>query len=68
MNTNLPSLVSTFHILKQQYDELVLATIIETLGSTYRKAGARMLITPDARYFGLLGGGCFEADLLAHAQ
>ena len=68
MNTNLSSLVSTFHDLRQQHDELVLATIIETLGSTYRKAGARMLITPDADFFGLLGGGCFEADLLIHAQ
>lgn len=68
MNTNLPPLVSTFHVLKQQHSEMVLATVIETLGSTYRKAGARMLITPDARFFGLLGGGCFEADLLAHAQ
>jgi xanthine dehydrogenase accessory factor len=68
MNTNLTALVSTFHDLRQQHDELVLATIIETLGSTYRKAGARMLITPDAKFFGLLGGGCFEADLLAHAQ
>ncbi len=46
----------------------MLATIIETIGSTYRKAGARMLITPDAEFFGVLGGGCFEADLLMHAQ
>jgi xanthine dehydrogenase accessory factor len=68
MNTNLSSLVSTFHELRQQHDQLVLATIIETLGSTYRKSGARMLITPDANFFGLLGGGCFEADLLVHAQ
>ncbi len=68
MNTNLSALVSTFHTLRQQHEQVVLATIIETLGSTYRKAGARMLITPDAEFFGLLGGGCFEADLLAHAR
>ncbi len=68
MNTNLTALVSTFHSLRPKYDELVLATIIETLGSTYRKAGARMLITPDSEFFGLLGGGCFEADLIAHAS
>ncbi len=68
MNTNLTSLVSTFYLLMQQHKELVLATIIETQGSTYRKAGARMLITPNAEFFGLLGGGCFEADLLAHAK
>jgi len=68
MNTNLSALVSTFHSLRPEYDELVLATIIKTLGSTYRKAGARMLITPDDEFFGLLGGGCFEADLIAHAR
>jgi len=68
MNTNLPSLISTYHRLKQDHDELLLATIIETTGSTYRKAGARMLITREDSFFGLLGGGCFEADLLAHAK
>ena len=68
MNTNLSALVSTYHSLRENHQQLVLATIIETMGSTYRKAGARMLITNDARFFGLLGGGCFEADLLAHAQ
>lgn len=67
MNTNLPALVERYGELRQKYDSLVLATIIETMGSTYRKAGARMLITPEAKFFGLLGGGCFEADLLAHA-
>ncbi|NKB38328.1 MAG: NTP transferase domain-containing protein [Gammaproteobacteria bacterium] len=68
MNTNLSALLATYHSLRSQHQQLVLATIVETMGSTYRKAGARMLITPDAEYFGLLGGGCFEADLLAHAQ
>ena len=68
MNTNLSSLVATFESLREQHEGLVLASIVETIGSTYRKAGAHMLITPNADYFGLLGGGCFEADLLAHAQ
>ena len=49
-------------------ESLALATIIETLGSTYRKAGARMLIDAEGRYFGLLGGGCFEGDLVVHAH
>ena len=46
----------------------VLATIIETRSSTYRKAGARMLITQDDRFVGLLGGGCFEGDLIENAR
>lgn len=47
---------------------LVLATIAETLGSTYRKAGAQMLIAPDGTAAGLLSGGCLEADLMERAH
>ena len=48
-------------------DPLVLATVIATRGSTYRKAGAQMLIGPGGRYEGILSGGCLEGDLAAHA-
>jgi xanthine/CO dehydrogenase XdhC/CoxF family maturation factor len=46
----------------------VLATVVTTSGSTYRKPGARMLIMADGNCFGLLSGGCLEADLMIHAQ
>ncbi|MDP9083963.1 MAG: XdhC family protein [Pseudomonadota bacterium] len=46
----------------------VLATVVATAGSTYRKPGARMLIMEDGSYLGLLSGGCLEADLNIHAQ
>jgi xanthine dehydrogenase accessory factor len=46
----------------------VLATVVATAGSTYRKAGARMLIMADGSYVGLLSGGCLEADLKIHAR
>ena len=46
----------------------VLATVVATAGSTYRKPGARMLVMEDGRYFGLLSGGCLEADLTIHAR
>jgi xanthine dehydrogenase accessory factor len=46
----------------------VLATIVATAGSTYRKPGARMLIMADGSHLGLLSGGCLEADLKLHAQ
>lgn len=46
----------------------VIATIVATAGSTYRKAGARMLIEPDGRFTGLLSGGCLEHDLREHAD
>ena len=49
-------------------DPCVLATVVATAGSTYRKPGARMLIMADGSYSGLLTGGCFESDLKIHAQ
>lgn len=46
----------------------VLATVVATAGSTYRKSGARMMIMEDGRILGLLSGGCLEADLKLHAR
>jgi xanthine dehydrogenase accessory factor len=46
----------------------VLATVVATAGSTYRKPGARMLLMADGSYLGLLSGGCLEADLNIHAR
>ncbi len=63
------SLITAYHQLRLQSDDsFVLATIIETFGSTYQKAGARMLIAGDGELTGLLGGGCFERDLIEHAR
>jgi xanthine/CO dehydrogenase XdhC/CoxF family maturation factor len=46
----------------------VLATLVATTGSTYRKPGARMLIMEDGTYVGLISGGCLESDLKIHAE
>lgn len=61
--SGLASLISNYRRLTAQSVPLVMATVIETLGSTYRKAGARMLISADGSFHGLIGGGCFEGDL-----
>jgi len=46
----------------------VLASIIETQRSAYRKTGAMMLINSLGKSYGLLSGGCLEADLMRQAQ
>lgn len=61
-------LIAAYRQLQQRAEPFVLATIIETMGSTYQKAGARMLIARDGELNGLLGGGCFERDLVEHAR
>jgi xanthine/CO dehydrogenase XdhC/CoxF family maturation factor len=45
-----------------------LATIVHTSGSTYRRAGARMLISEDGRAAGSISGGCLEADVIERAR
>lgn len=47
---------------------LVLATIIKTRGTSYRKAGAMMLIDAHMKSSGLVSGGCLEDDLREHAR
>lgn len=47
---------------------LALATVIETAGSTYTKAGHRILIAASGDYQGLVSGGCLEHDLALHAR
>ena len=39
---------------------IALATVIETWGSSPRRAGAKMAITPDGRITGSVSGGCVE--------
>lgn len=42
----------------------VLATIVQTRGSTPRGAGSRMLIDPERGSVGTIGGGCGEAQVI----
>lgn len=44
-------------------ETVALAAVISTKGSTPRKAGAAMIIWPDGRVFGTIGGGCSEAEV-----
>jgi xanthine/CO dehydrogenase XdhC/CoxF family maturation factor len=44
-------------------EEMALATIVATTGSTYRHAGARMLIPAEGEPLGNVSGGCLEDDV-----
>lgn len=68
MTSLLTDLHSFFSVRRDRGEPMVLATIVRTAGSTYRKTGAQMLIAPDGAAAGLLSGGCLESDLIAHAQ
>ena len=64
----LAPLVRDFLELRSQGDAFVLATVVSTAGSTYRKSGTHMLITARSQLRGLLSGGCLEVDLVLHAH
>ncbi len=41
----------------------IVVTVIRTSGSTYRRAGARAVISEEGRATGAISGGCLERDL-----
>ncbi len=46
----------------------VLATLVSVAGSSYRRAGARLLLTEAGQRIGSISGGCLEDDVLARAN
>ncbi len=44
-------------------EQLVMATVIRTKGSTPQKPGAKLLVRKDGTGVGTLGGGCVEGDI-----
>jgi len=61
-------LVEKYQACRDADEALVLVTVWETLGSTYSKAGGRMLITAGGDSQGLVSGGCLESDLVERAR
>lgn len=62
MSTRIDHLLAQWYPQRDQY-EWVLATIVNTERSVYRKAGAIMLINELGETLGLLSGGCLEGDI-----
>jgi hypothetical protein len=49
-------------------ERAILATVVDVRGSGYRLPGARMLILENGDTFGMISGGCLEADVLERAK
>ncbi len=49
-------------------EKAILATVIDVVGSGYRRPGARMLIDENGYSVGTVSGGCLEADVLERAK
>lgn len=48
--------------------QAALVTVVRVEGSSYRRAGARMLVLDNGTYLGGISGGCLEGDALRRAQ
>lgn len=49
-------------------ERLALATIVGVRGSTYRREGARLLLTGSQQMVGNISGGCLESDVMVVAE
>jgi xanthine dehydrogenase accessory factor len=51
-----------------QHKKSALVTVVQVIGSSYRRPGARMLVTEEGAITGAISGGCLEGDALRKAQ
>ena len=61
--SDLRSILTLWREARERSEEFCLATVVEIEGSSYRKPGARMLITSGGRRTGTISGGCLEAEV-----
>jgi len=60
-------IIAQYLQLKTRVVRCVLATLVHVEGSSYRRAGARMLVDEYGNITGAISGGCLEGDALRKA-
>ncbi|RKS55728.1 hypothetical protein BC962_0697 [Gillisia mitskevichiae] len=60
-------IIAQYENLRSQEIGCVLATVVHVEGSSYRRAGARMLVDEYGNITGAISGGCLEGDALRKA-
>ncbi len=63
----LDAIITEYELLKKAGTAGVLATVVHVEGSSYRRAGARMLVDEFGQITGAISGGCLEGDALRKA-
>jgi hypothetical protein len=57
----LDAIISKYELLKDQDVECILATVVHVEGSSYRRAGARMLIDEFGNITGAISASCLAS-------
>ena len=60
-------IVRAYDVAQRDGKRSALATVVHVEGSSYRRPGARMLVTDDGQLTGAISGGCLEGDALRKA-
>jgi xanthine dehydrogenase accessory factor len=60
-------IIAAYTIAAKEGKRMALATVVHVEGSSYRRPGARMLVTDDGMLTGAISGGCLEGDALRKA-
>jgi xanthine dehydrogenase accessory factor len=64
----LQAILSAFDSSQKSNETAFLATVVKTQGSTYRRPGAKMLMTNTGKMVGTISGGCLENDVFQHTR
>lgn len=62
------AIIEAYHKIDFTKNKAALATVVRVEGSSYRRTGARMLITDSGEWIGGISGGCLEGDALKKAK
>jgi xanthine/CO dehydrogenase XdhC/CoxF family maturation factor len=62
------AIIGAYDNIDKQAIQAALATVVRVEGSSYRRTGARMLVTDDGVWVGGISGGCLEGDALKRAR
>jgi xanthine/CO dehydrogenase XdhC/CoxF family maturation factor len=65
--SDLDKILALWQAAHEASEDYVLASIVRVEGSSYRKPGARMLITETGQRAGTISGGCLEAEVAKQA-
>lgn len=61
------NIIEAFEEAEKSGKQCCLATVVHVEGSSYRRPGARMLVTENGQLTGAISGGCLEGDALRKA-
>jgi xanthine/CO dehydrogenase XdhC/CoxF family maturation factor len=64
----LKQIANAYQRYKQSGKRSALVTLVHLEGSSYRRPGARMIISEDGMFQGAISGGCLEGDAMRKAM